>query len=157
MSYLNIISLAQAKVSLRVDDTLTEDDTNITRMINSAFTYIEKYTDVIVFARDIDYDVRDGLLKLYQFPINTDLTALTGYTYEKKGLFTNFCEDNGDTAVLTLNMGYDDVVNVPQDIVEAAYELIDIYYSGSKDGKNDKKELSPITMNTLNQYKRFWI
>tara|TARA_R110000787_G_scaffold112981_1_gene221943 strand:+ start:251 stop:724 length:474 start_codon:yes stop_codon:yes gene_type:complete len=157
MAYIDIISLEQAKVYLRVDDTLTEDDNGITRMINAAFKYIETYTDVLVFARGIDYDVPDGLLKLYQYPINTDLTALTGYTYEKKGLYYNFCEDAGLTAVLTLNMGFDDVANIPQDLIEVAYELIDLYYYGEKDGKAVAKKLSSLSVDVLNQNKRFLV
>lgn len=157
MAYLDIISLAQAKTYLRIDDTLTEDDTAITSMINAAFRYIEVYTDVIVFDRDIDYNVDNGLLRLYQYPVNTNLEALDGYTIEKKSLYYNICKDDGTSAILTLNMGFSDVADVPSDLVQVAYELIDIYYYGSKDGKNEKKELSPMSMTVLNQNKRFLI
>jgi hypothetical protein len=114
MAYTDVISLSEAKNYLRIDDTLTEDDNAIIRMINASLRYVEKYTDVLVFARDVDYLVKEGLLKLYQFPINTDLTTLTDYTVERKGIFVNICANNTDTVDLTLNVGYTDPADIPQ-------------------------------------------
>jgi len=157
MAYTDVISLSEAKNYLRIDDTLTEDDNAIIRMINASLRYVEKYTDVLVFARDVDYLVKEGLLKLYQFPINTDLTTLTDYTVERKGIFVNICANNTDTVDLTLNVGYTDPADIPQELLEVAYELIDLYYYGEKDGKPIQKKLSPMSMDALNINKRFWL
>jgi len=157
MAYTDVISLSEAKNYLRVDDTLTEDDNAIIRMINASLRYVENYTDVLVYARDVDYLVKEGVLKLYQAPLNTDLDTLTDYTYERKSLYTNICADNTDTVDLTLNVGYADPVNVPQELLEVAYEMIDLYYYGEKDGKPIAKKLSSLSIDALNSNKRFWI
>ena len=52
---------------------------------------------------------------------------------------------------VVLNVGYDDVDNVPQDLIEVAYEMIDIMYY-NKDSK-----LSNLAKMTLDNYKRFII
>ena len=91
MAYIDVISLSEAKNYLRVDDTLTEDDSSITRMINASLKYVENYTGVILFSRDVKYLVKEGVLQLYQYPINTDLDTLTNYTYDRKSKYTNIC------------------------------------------------------------------
>lgn len=157
MAYTDIISLSEAKNYLRVDDTLTEDDNSIIRMINAALRYVENYTDILVFNRDVTYLVKEGVLQLYQYPINTDLDTLTDYTYQRKSKYTNICSDNTDTVDLTLNMGYTDPTDVPQELLEVAYEMIDLYYYGEKDGKPIAKKLSSLSIDALNSNKRFWI
>ena len=157
MAYTDIISLSEAKNYLRVDDTLTEDDNSITRMINAALRYVENYTDILVFNRDVTYLVKEGVLQLYQYPINTDLDTLTDYTYQRKSKYTNICADNTDTVDLTLNMGYTDTTDVPQELLEVAFEMIDLYYYGEKDGKPIAKKLSSLSIDALNSNKRFWI
>ena len=51
MSYITVITLAEAKNYLRVDPTLTGDDSAITRMIESALKFIERYTNIICYQR----------------------------------------------------------------------------------------------------------
>ena len=157
MAYTDIISLSEAKIYLRIDDTLTEDDNGIIRMINAAFQYIEKYTNVIVDARDIIYDIDCVKARVYDYPINTDLSALTDYTVQKKSLYYNIVNNDGETTELTLNVGFTDSNGVGDDLVEVAYEMIDLYYYGEKDGKPIDKKLSSISIDTLNSNKRFFI
>ena len=57
MAYIDVLPLATVKQYLRIDDTLTEDDTQLTRMIESALKYIEKHTNIHVVAKDKDYDI----------------------------------------------------------------------------------------------------
>ena len=64
MAYIDIIPLADAKVYLRIDDTLTEDDAQITRMINGALSYVERYTSHILYARDKEYRFIDGFVSV---------------------------------------------------------------------------------------------
>jgi len=52
---------------------------------------------------------------------------------------------------LVLNIGYANVADVPQDLIEVAYEMIDIMYY-NKEGK-----LSNLAKMTLDGYKRFII
>ena len=51
MAYLDIVSLADAKNYLKIDDTLTEDNSNITRMIKASLSQIERITNHVLFAR----------------------------------------------------------------------------------------------------------
>ena len=71
MSYLTVTTLTEAKNYLRIDDSLTEDDSLITTMINAAWQYIETYTNVLVYARDKKYKLIDGCERIYDYPINS--------------------------------------------------------------------------------------
>jgi len=71
MAYLDVISLADAKLYLRVDDTLTEDDDQITLMIKTALRHIEKVTNVMVYDRDKTFRFIDGSVRVYDYPINS--------------------------------------------------------------------------------------
>ena len=151
MAYLDVITLADAKLYLRVDDTLTEDDAQITRMVNAALSYVEKYTNVIVFARDKEYRLTDGCVRVYDYPINSEVTAdLTAFS---KTLYTNYTFGTSND-LIELNVGYVDENDVPQEVIEAAYEIIDIYYYGKESGKT-MADLSPMSKQGLDQFKRF--
>ena len=71
MAYLDIIPLSDAKVYLRIDDDLTEDDNQITRMINASLSYIERYTNVILYDRDKEYRLINGCVRVYDYPVNS--------------------------------------------------------------------------------------
>lgn len=151
MAYIDVITLADAKLYLRVDDTLTEDDAQITRMINAALSYVEKYTNVIVFARDKEYRTTDGCVRVYDYPINSEVTAdLTAFS---KTLYTNYTFSTSND-LIELNVGYVDTADIPQEVIEAAYEIIDIYYYGKESGKT-MADLSPMSRQGLDQFKRF--
>ena len=151
MAYIDVITLADAKLYLRVDDTLTEDDAQITRMINAALSYVEKYTNVIVFARDKEYRLTDGCVKVYDYTINSEVTA--DLTAESKTLYTNYTLGS-DNALIELNVGYVTASDVPAELLEAAFEIIDIYYYGKESGKT-MADLSPMSRQGLDQFKRF--
>ena len=71
MSYLTIITLADAKTYLRIDDTLTEDDANITRMINASLSQIEVLTNHILYVREKDYLFVECKVSVYDYTINS--------------------------------------------------------------------------------------
>ena len=123
MAYIDIISLSEAKNYLRIDDTLTEDNNSITRMINAAFKYIENYTNIIVDPKDIIYNVKNGSARIYDYPINTDVSTLTDYVFEKNSLYDIVCDNTGNTTELTLNVGFVDPLNVPSDLIEVGRHL----------------------------------
>jgi hypothetical protein len=149
MAYIDVITLADAKLYLRVDDTLTEDDAQITRMINAALSYVENYTNHIVFARDKEYRLIDGCVRVYDYPINSEVTA--DLISENKTLYTNYTLGSTND-LISLNVGY--ASDVPDELIEAAYEIIDIYYYGKESGKT-MADLSPMSRQGLDQYKRF--
>jgi hypothetical protein len=155
MAYIDVITLAEVKVHLRIDDTLTEDDSAITRMINGALSYIENWTDVYVYARDKTYVMVDGCVRVYAYPINSITTPLEAdVESEQKTLHTNYTYGT-DTTDLVLNVGHVLPADVPDDLKEVALEIIDLMYYGN--GKSYKKDLSELSIDILNSYKRFII
>lgn len=150
MNYLDIIPLTDAKTYLRLEDTLTEDDSQIQRMIRGALSYIEQYTNVILFEREKIYNVSNGCVKVYDFPINSEVT--TEFTKEVKSLYTNYYTNESE---LVLNVGYDDIENIPQELIEVAYTLIKSMYYEKENNKTILDGLDSISTMTLNQYKRF--
>ena len=155
MAYLDIISLADAKVYLRLDDDLIEDDAQITRMINGALSYVENYTNYILFARDKDFRLVDGKVRIYDYPINSyTLPIEADYdTIENKTLHTNLT-DGGGNELVSINVGYASTNNIPNELLEVAYEIIGVYYFGKESGKT-MADISPLNKQSLNQYKRF--
>lgn len=150
MAYIDVITLAQAKEYLRIDTDLTDDDAYITRVISSALRYVENWTSHIMFARSKDYLLVDGCRRVYDYPINS-ITTPTDVTAEEKTLYTNYEHDT--ESKLTLNIGYTDPADIPEELIDVALEIIDLLYY-----KNDvSKYLSPLSIDILNRYKRFLI
>jgi len=154
MAYLDVITLADAKVYLRIDDDLTEDDNQITRMIRASLSYIENYTNYILFARDKEYRLIDGCVRVYDFPINSEVTL--ELESENKTLYTNYSLGYTND-LITLNVGYVDPAEIPQDLIEVAYEIIELMYYEKETNKSHLNSLSSLSHMTLNQYKRFII
>ena len=152
MAYIDIIPLADAKVYLRIDDTLTEDDAQITRMINAALSYVERYTNYVLFAKDKEYRLINGCVSVYDYPINSEVTA--DLISENKTLYTNYTLGT-DNDLIILNVGYSDVADVPQELIEVAYEIIELMYYEKETNKSHLNSLSSLSMMILNQYKRF--
>lgn len=151
MSYLSIISLEDAKTYLRIDDTLTEDDANITRMIKSALSQVELLTNHILFARAKDYLFVDCKVSVYDFPINSVTAPTEDLTTVKKTLYNTYSTSDSTQETLTLNVGYSDVSDIPFELVEVGYEMIDIMYYAKEN------KLSMMSKNTIDNYRRFII
>ncbi len=155
MSCLSIISLDEAKVYLRVDDTLTEDDNQITRMINGAFDYIERWTNLMVYARSKSYLVQSGCATVYDAPINVTVSPTSGVSVDVKHTFSNYVINDTSVNELKLNVGYTTASNVPNDLIEVAYEIIDLLYYQHESGKTIDKDLSELSKSILDKHKRF--
>ena len=153
MAYLDVIPLADAKIYLRVDDTLTEDDGSITRMINGALAYVEKWTNFLVYDRTKTYLMIDGLVRVYDGPINTLVSPLTVDTVQKNN-YSVYCLGT-DTIDLKLNVGCANTSDIPQGLIDVAYEIIDLMYYEHETGKTIEKDLSTLSKDILNQNKRF--
>lgn len=158
MSYLTVITLEQAKNYLRVDDTLTEDDDQITSMINMALNYVEKHTQNYVYQRDETFIAYSGILKSYAYPVVAVVDPVddTLYTADRKTLYTNYWVHSGETTDITLTVGWETVAEVPDGLRQVAFEIIDIYYYGNETGKS-MDDLSQLSIDILNQHKRFLI
>jgi len=154
MAYLDVIPLADAKLYLRIDDDLTEDDNQITRMINGALSYIERYTNIMLFARDKEYRLIDGFVRVYDYPINSEITA--DLVVENKTLYTNYCLGTSND-LIELNVGYTLTDDVPKELIEVAYEMIELMYYEKETNKSHLNNVSSLSMMVLNNYKRFII
>ncbi len=156
MAYLDVISLATAKISLRVDETLTIDDDTITRHIKSALSYIERETNIYVYQRSKTYLAVDGCVYVYDYPIDSvespadydsdDTTQKNNYNIYSYG---------SDTVDITLLVGYELPADVPTELVDVALEIIDLLYYSHETGKTVNKDLSQMSRDILNQNKRF--
>lgn len=154
MSYLTVIPLADAKEFLRIDAGNTADDARIQSMINAACLTVEKETNHILFARDSEYLVKDGSVRVFDFPINSvSVPANDAYTKNESYLSSTYCPDDSDLDKMTLNVGYALAEDVPETLKELIYEYLDLFYYGnSKDGR---KELSEYAKQIRDQHRRF--
>jgi len=155
MAYIDVITLSDAKNYLRIDDTLTTDDAQITRIINASLSFVEQWTNIYVYARSKTYLMVDGCKRVYDYPINS-ITSPTeaDMVNEEKTLYKNFSY-GVDTSDLVLNIGHLLPASVDVEIIEVAYELIDIMYYGSKSNGTLTEQLSALSIEVLNKHRRF--
>lgn len=156
MAYLDIIPLSEAKIYLRVDDTLTEDEAQITRMIKASLSTIERITNHIFFARNKEYLFKECKVNVYDYPINSVVTP-SDTTSVEKSIYTSYTTTSSDNLKLTLNVGYTDVADVPSELIDVAYEMIDLMYYSSETGKKASTDLSELSKMILDNYRRFII
>ena len=125
MSYLDVISLERAKIYLRIDADLTDDDEEITSMINASLRYIEKRTNHIMYERDIVYK---GVcqVKVYDYPINSIVTDPAPWSLERS-MYTIFPDDKE----VELNVGYA-LGEVPDELIQASLQMIKVLYYESE-------------------------
>jgi len=155
MAYLDVISLETAKNYLGIDDTLTEDDNDITRMIKGALMRVEKSTNILVYARDKNYLLQDCECRVYDYPINTLNTPIDAEA-ELKPLYSNYSVSDSDVDYLSLNVGYTDTTSDDlSDLIDVALEIVEINYYGEKERGASKKELSNYSKEILHINKRF--
>ena len=149
-----IIPLESAKNYLKVEADVLAEDALITQMINAAFAYIEKETNIFVFARDVEYFIYGKDLRVYDAPINTTL-PIAGFYAKQSPLYTTFFAtvypNDGNPPKLVLNVGYLDQTKVPSDLIMVAYEIIELLY----EGKQLATDLSATSRAFLSANKRF--
>ena len=156
MAYLDVITLAEAKSYLRVDDTLTDDDTQISRMIKSALSTIEKRTNVLVYARWKNYLFQNYCVSVYDFPINSvSLPVAADLTVEEKTLHTNYEASKSTDTTLTLNVGYTDPLDVPYELIDCALQYVKYLYYEAETDKANKGMLPLWLQDMINQNKRY--
>lgn len=146
---MDIITLSEAKVYLRIDDTLTEDDNQILRMINSSLSYVEKYTNVYLRPTTKEYFFSNGLALVYDYPINTVSLDFERQEKQQYSILTS------SSNKVSLNIGFTDVADVPSSLIDVAYEILDILYYQHETGKSVKTDLSSVSVTVLDEFKRF--
>lgn len=148
MAYIDVVTLAEAKQFLRVDDGFTADDTLITMIINVAGEYVERHTNHMLYSRNKDYKLFDGEKRVYDYPITAVVTPASSTDYEVTEYETyNYYTASED---LTLTVGYALASDVPAGLKLAMLQLIDNMYHGNNEPENEEQIWKDIS-----KYKRF--
>lgn len=152
-SYLDIIPLIRAKTYLRIDDPTQPhpDDKEIESMIKGAFRFIERYTNHIMFARE--FTGHTG--RIYNYPLNSvtglaeaDLSHYYQRNMDKCGIWPTYAE------TVDYNAGYLELEDVPDDLIQAALQMLKVFYYESE--KQQNSTLIPISVTqVLDTYRRF--
>ena len=152
MSYIDVITLETAKTYLGIDDTAR--DSEITRMINSACSYIEKYTNLILSDKDQTYYFDDNnCVRVYDFPINS-LTSPLNAVRTRRGSYSFYSTSTPSITELVLNVGYSSALDVPSEIIDAGLQIIAVWFFSSEK-RNDTSIIPMNIKQILDQYKRF--
>lgn len=162
MDQLNVVSLDQAKLWLRVDLDYDYEDTLITALIKSAVNQVEQYTLQVLWQRSItEITDRSGNLKIYNYPIiavedvvNKDFEDVD-FEIEESQWYTNVITNqagfNTVTYVAGYDWNYDGGSDVPDDIETAIKEMITYLYENRD---NPKEEMPKVVTFLLAPYKR---
>lgn len=159
MAYIDVLPLETVKTYLRIDDTQNETDAELTSIVNSAFRYIERHTNILVYARNVDYLVINGCAKVYDYPINSVVSpaSATEYEVESKHLYKNYVLNDADVETLTLNVGYSVAADVPDDIINLALVIIKVMFFDVESDKSFQEMLPQWGKEILHTNKRFII
>ena len=117
MAYIDVITLERAKNYLRIDTDLTEDDTEITSMINACCMYVEKRTNHLLYARDKVY-TGSCQVKIYDYPVNSIKTDPAPWSLTRT-MYVIF----PDVKTVEINVGYlpDEC---PDDLIEPIMQML---------------------------------
>jgi|SRR6478735_38148 len=148
MSYLDVITLERAKNYLRIDSDLTEDDADITSMINASLRYVEQRTRHFMYARNIVYN-GSCQVKVYDYPINSVVTDPAPW-FVVRSTYTIY----PDVKTVELNVGYTAPELVPDIFIQSALQIIKVWYYEAE--KQINSQMIPISVTeALDVEKRF--
>jgi uncharacterized phiE125 gp8 family phage protein len=162
MDQLNVVSLAQAKLWLRLDEDYDYEDSLITALIKSAVNQVEQYTLQVLYQRTItEISDKSGSLKIYNYPVisvedvvDKDITAVDFEIEESQwytSVITNQPGFNTVTYVAGYDWNYDGGSDVPDDIETAIKEMITYLYENRD---NPKEEMPKVVTYLLAPYRR---
>lgn len=162
MDQLNVVSLAQAKMWLRLDEDYDYEDGLITALIKSAVNQVEQYTLQVLWQRILtEITDRTGSLKIYNYPVifvedvvDKDLVAVDFEIEESQwytSVITNQPGFNKVTYVAGYGWDYEGGSYVPDDIETAIKQLITYYYENRD---NPKEDMPKIVTYILAPYRR---
>lgn len=148
MDQLNVVSLNQAKMWLRLDLDYDYEDALITSLIKSAVNQVEQYTLQVLWQRQMtEITDRNGSLKIYNYPViavedvvDKDFNQVD-FEIEESQWFTNVITNKPGFNTVTYIAGYDWTYeggsNTPDDLELAVKELITYYYENRDNPKED--------------------
>lgn len=150
-NYTDVISLEQAKLYLKIDDGQTITDDEITGMINSALSFIEKRTNHIFKTREKVYFKDCALVqqvKVYDYPIDNTETELD---IEYRPLYAIVPTVNN---MVTLTTGYTSVEDIPSELIDSALQLINFWFYNSET-KNAMNSVPDFVLSNIDVNRRF--
>lgn len=148
--YTDVISLEQAKLYLKVDDGQTITDDEITGMINSALSFIEKRTNHIFKTREKVYFKDCALVqqvKVYDYPIDNidELDIIYRPLYAIVPTVNN---------MVTLTTGYTSVEDIPSELIDSALQIINFWFYNSET-KNAMNSVPDFVLSNIDINRRF--
>jgi len=144
-SYLEVISLDQAKLYLKIDTLQTETDDEITSMINSSLSFIEKRTGHHFKTKNKTFYGQDTVT-VYDYPI-VDAPLNTQVRQ------TNSIVPTIDGSVI-LELGYVSLDDIPNELIDAALQIIKVWFYESE--KQENTTLIPLSvMQAIDTNRRF--
>lgn len=148
--YTDVISLEQAKLYLKIDDGQTVTDDEITGMINSALSFIEKRTNHIFKTREKVYFKDCALVqqvKVYDYPIDNidELDIIYRPLYAIVPTVNN---------MVTLTTGYTSVEDIPSELIDSALQLINFWFYNSET-KNAMNSVPDFVLSNIDVNRRF--
>ncbi len=150
-TYLDVIPLETAKLYLKVDAGQTETDAEITQMIGSSLSIIEKRTNHIFKTRNKVYYKDCALVqqvRVYDYPIDNTVTLLD-IVYRPNYAIVPTIND-----VVTLTIGYSDVDDIPTELIDCALGIINFWFYNSET-KGSDNSIPDFINATLDQNRRF--
>lgn len=162
MNQLNVVSLNQAKLWLRLDLDYNYEDSLITALIKSAVNQVEQYTLQVLYPRTItEISDKSGNLKIYNYPVlsvddvvDKDNVPID-FEIETSQWFTEVLTDQPGYNTVTYTAGYDYSYDggsdVPDDIETAIKEMITYLYENRD---NPKEEMPKVVTYLLAPYRR---
>lgn len=155
MAALDVITLDNAKYYLAVD--FTDDDAIISGAITAAVDWVERYTNHLLYERDVVYKSTGCPIDIYDYPVavqsvkdgqGNDLN----YTTQNRSLKLIVEAPRG--AIVTVKAGYDSPAKVPGQLMSACYKLITYLYENRD---THSMQLPVDVQGLLNQLRRGWV
>jgi len=149
-TYLDVISLERAKLYLKIDTLQTETDDEITSMINSSLSFIEKRTGHIFKTRNKTYysTACCNSVIVYDYPIDN---TTTDYVIEYRQTNAIVPTVNGSVIV---TLGYTDVDDIPNELIDAALQLLKVWFYESET-QNNSTLIPKSVMEAIDVNRRF--
>lgn len=160
---LDVITLEQAKNWLVVD--FPDADEIITRNIQTAVAWVEKYTNYYLYQRPVTIPVTSCKTAISLYPIadiimkdgNQNVVTPVIYqgalkTYVVYGASTGlWITTNVGQNVITLNAGFTNPSNIPSPLLDACYKLITYLY----ENRDAYSSVLPVDIQLLlNEFRR---
>lgn len=161
MDALNVVSLAEAKLWLKIDPDYDDDDSIIESLIKSVVNQVEQYTMQILYPRVLtQYTGRCGTTKIYQYPLTSIEDVNNDGVYEdfdtvETDWYTEVLSTVTNRQLVTFTAGYgwtyDMGTEVPEDIITAIKEYVTYLYENRDD---PYKKMPALVQQLLGPYRR---